>query len=201
VTRNKAAALRATDGTPTPWHPDAGAQGNVLALAVAGSTVYLGGNFTGIHGVARKNLAAVDTGEGAPTAFNPTAADAATGGGVQALAVHGGVVYAAGFFSELGGESRHLIGAVDGTTGSATSFDPHAAPGFAAFALELADDGTLYAGGSFLTLDAAYQQGIARFSPATEPQPVVPEGAPWLLVVCAVAVLGAVARRRRTRSV
>lgn len=197
VTRNKVAALRATDGIPTAWDPDATASGNVLAMAFAGPTVYLGGNFTSIHGVARTNLAAVNTTDGTPTAFNPTATDASTGGGVQALAAHGGVLYAAGFFSQLGGQSRHLIGAVDATTGAATPFDPHAAPGFAAFALDVAPDGTLYAGGSFLTLDLAYQQGFARFSPSTDAEPVVPEGAPWLLLVAGVAAAGAYAARRR----
>jgi hypothetical protein len=196
-TRNKVAALRAADGTATGWDPDATASGNVLALAVTDDTVYLGGNFGSIHGLPRTNLAAVNRTDGTPTAFNPTASD-----GVHALAVDGDVVYAAGFFSQLGGQPRSLIGAVDTTSGAATAFDPHGAPGFAAFALALADDGTLYAGGSFLTLDLAYQQGIARFSPTSEPQPVVPDGAPWLLLVCGLATLGGVAlHRRRARSV
>ncbi|MEI7956655.1 MAG: choice-of-anchor R domain-containing protein, partial [Verrucomicrobiota bacterium] len=45
-TRNRLAALSTTDGTVGPWNPDANNQ--VLALAVSGSTVYVGGGFTSI---------------------------------------------------------------------------------------------------------------------------------------------------------
>jgi len=197
-TRNKVAALRTSDGTATSWNPDATAQANVLALAVSGSTVYLGGNFTSIGGIPRKNIAAVTIADGTTTSFDPTASDPMSGGGVHSLAVHGDTVYAAGFFSLLGGQTRHLIGAVDAVTGSATSFNPHGAPGFGAFDLDLAPDGTLYAAGSFLTLDRAFQQGFAQFSAETDPIPVVPEGAPWLLVAVGVGLASVLARRRRT---
>jgi hypothetical protein len=197
-TRNKAAALRAADGTATSWHPDATNNGNVLALAVTADAVYLGGNFPSIHGIPRTNLAAVNRTDGAPTEFNPIA-----DGGVHALAVDGDVVYAAGFFSHLGGAERHLIGAVRGSDGTVTGFDPHASPGFGAYALTLADDRTLYAGGSWLTLDSANQQGVAAFRPMPDLEPVVPEGSPWMLLVSGVALAGAVtsAHRRRRRSV
>lgn len=164
--RNKIAALNAADGTATSWDPDATNSANVLALAISGSTVYAGGNFPSIHGVARKNIAAINASDGAPTSFDPRA-DA----GVQALAVCGSTVYAAGFFSTIGGQSRNLIAGLNMTDGSATSFNPNGPPGFGAFALAVASDGTLYAGGSFRTLDLAYQQAFAQFSAATTPTP------------------------------
>jgi hypothetical protein len=57
-----------------------------------------------------------------------------------------------------------LIAGLKASDGTATSFDPNGAPGFGAFALAVAADGTLYAGGSFDTFDLAYQQGFAQFS-------------------------------------
>lgn len=164
-TRNKVAALRASDGTATSWDPDATASANVLALAVSGSTIYAGGNFSSIHGVPRKNIAGIDAVDGTPTSFDPQASDPTTGGGVHALAVDGSTVYAAGFFSQIGGQTRHLVAGLNAGDGSATSFDPGGAPGFGTFALEVASDGTLYTGGSSPTFDLAFQQGFAQFSP------------------------------------
>ncbi|MGI9089165.1 MAG: beta strand repeat-containing protein [Chthoniobacterales bacterium] len=164
-TRNKIAALNASDGNATTWDPDATANANVLALAMSGSTIYAGGDFTTIHGVPRRNIAGINTSDGTPTSFDPEASDPTTGGGVFALAVSGSTVYAAGFFSTIGGQPRNLLAGLNAGDGSATSFDPNGAPGFGAFALAVAADGTLYAGGSFDTFDLAYQQGFAQFSP------------------------------------
>ena len=164
-TRNKIAALNASDGTATSWDPDATASANVLALAISGSTIYAGGNFASIHGVPRKNIAGINVSDGTPTSFDPQASDPSSGGGVHALAVYGSTVYAAGFFTSIGGQTRNLIAGLKASDGTATSFDPNGAPGFGAFALAVASDGTLYAGGSFDTFDLAYQQGFAQFSP------------------------------------
>jgi len=164
-TRNKIAALRISDGTATSWDPDLTPTGNVGALAVAGSTVYAGGGFESVGGVPRKNIAGIDAADGTPTAFDPQAADPNTGGGVSALAVHDSTVYAAGHFSTIGGETRHLVAGLNASDGSATDFDPSGVPGFGAYALDVASDGTLYTGGSTPTFDLAYQQGFAQFSP------------------------------------
>ena len=164
-TRNKIAAFNASNGAVTSWDPDATASANVLALAVSGSTIYAGGNFPSMHGVARQNIAGINASDGTPTSFNPQASDPSTGGGVHALAVSGATVYAAGFFTVIGGQTRNLIAGLNASDGTATSFDPNGAPGFGAFALATASDGTLYAGGSFDTFDLAYQQGFAQFSP------------------------------------
>jgi hypothetical protein len=172
-TRNKIAALSVSDGTATSWDPDATNSANVLALAISGSTIYAGGNFPSIHGVPRQNIAGINLSDGTPTSFDPQASDPSTGGGVHALAVSGATVYAAGFFSTIGGQTRNLIAGLDANNGSATSFDPNGAPGFGAFALAVASDGTLYAGGSFDTFDLAYQQGFAQFSPILKPVSVV----------------------------
>ncbi|MEY2538879.1 MAG: hypothetical protein QOG67_2619 [Verrucomicrobiota bacterium] len=163
-TRNKIAALNASDGTATSWDPDATATANVLALAISGSTIYAGGNFPSIHGVPRKNIAGINVSDGTPTSFDPQASDPSTGGGVHALAVSGSTVYAAGFFTTIGGQTRMLIAGLEASDGTATSFDPNGSPGFGAFALTVVSDGTLYAGGSFDTFDLAYQQGFAAFS-------------------------------------
>lgn len=163
-TRNKIAALRAVDGTATSWDPDATPLANVLDLAVAGDTIYAGGNFSTLGGQPRRNIAAVRASDGRATDFDPQANE-----GVFALALSGSTVYAGGFFSNIGGHTRHLIAELNPLTGNATAFDPGADPGFGIFALVVAPDGTLHAGGSMRTFDLAYQQGFVSFA---DPAPV-----------------------------
>src|SRR5689334_14320019 len=70
VARLNLAHLRA-DGTLDGWNP--GADGDVRALAVSGSTVYAGGDFTSIGGQARNYIAALDATSGLAMAWNPGA--------------------------------------------------------------------------------------------------------------------------------
>jgi hypothetical protein len=200
-TRNKIAALRISDGVATDWDPDATDKGNVLALAKLGSTIYAGGNFSVMHGLQRRNLAALSAADGTPTPFDPAPYDATTGGGVMALTAQADTVYAAGFFTSVGGQPRSLLAGMRAGDGEVTSFAPDAAPGFGAFALDMAADGSLYAGGSFNTLDLGAQQGFARFRPDTnESEPIVPEGRPWLMMLAALTMVTITGWRRRARS-
>jgi hypothetical protein len=53
-------AYDATTGALLPWAPSLDPNGQVQAMAVRGQTLYVGGTFTGINGVARPGLAALD---------------------------------------------------------------------------------------------------------------------------------------------
>jgi hypothetical protein len=102
-TRNCLAAI-GTDGTIQPWNPDVGGIfPTVNALAVSGSTVYAGGDFTSIGGITRNRLAAIHT-DGSLQSWNPNANIA-----VLALAVSGSTVYAGGAFTSIGGIPRNRI--------------------------------------------------------------------------------------------
>jgi hypothetical protein len=118
--RNHIAALDATTGTATSWNPYAGGATytSVLALAVSGSTVYAGGNFLSIGGQTRNNIAALDAGSGAATAWDPDA-----DGRVKALAVAGSTVYVGGEFTGIVGQP-HYIAALDAGSGAATVWNP-----------------------------------------------------------------------------
>src|SRR5204862_289969 len=75
LTRNRAAAVDATTGTATGWDPNANS--SVRALAVSGSTVYLGGQFSGANAIngslTRNRAAAVDASTGTATGWDPNA--------------------------------------------------------------------------------------------------------------------------------
>ncbi len=146
------------DGTlDTAWNPNP--DGGVLALAVSGDTVYVGGFFTTIGGQVRKGIAALDAGTGAATAWNPNSEY-----GVFALAVAGDTVYAGGSFTAIGGQTRFNLAALDATTGAATAWNPK--PDGRVSALAVSGD-TVYAGGLFGSIGGQKRSLIAALDAAT----------------------------------
>jgi hypothetical protein len=131
--------------------------GTVDAIAADASAVYIGGRFSGIQPVAgcncppgylqdEPNFAKLDPSTGGVL---PSFAPAGANGDVHALALSGSTIYVGGQFGQLAGQSRSNLGAVDTSTGSATSFSP-TLTGASVLALALATSGsTLYVGGSF----------------------------------------------------
>ncbi len=106
--------MRASTGLATPWNPSAasGTYANIYVwtLAVSGTTVYAGGEFTSIGGQSRSGIAVLDTGTGLATAWNPTAGG--TYPSVLSLAVSGATVYAGGAFTSIGGQSKSGFAAI-----------------------------------------------------------------------------------------
>ena len=92
---------------------------NVRALATSGNLVYVGGQFTGVNS---NRLIALNATTGAATGWHGNV----TNGWVEAIGVQGNTVYAGGFFSNIGGQNRAYLAAVDATTGFATNWNPHA---------------------------------------------------------------------------
>lgn len=104
LNRSHLVALDTTSGTPTAWSPAVSNDDvlNVSALAISGSTVYVGGYFDSIAGQTRHNLAAVRTSDGSAMPWNP-ALDLPYGfSDVRAIALGGTSVYAGGDFDFVG---------------------------------------------------------------------------------------------------
>ena len=153
TTRSRIAAIDSS-GNVTFWNP--GANNTVYALAISGSTLYVGGKFTAIGGVtgttARSKIAAIDTAATASVnTWNPSATNG-TNNTVLALAISGNNVYAGGNFTSIGGASRSRLAALDTTTGLATSWNPNPKNVVSALAIS---GNTVYAGGSFTGLCAS----------------------------------------------
>jgi hypothetical protein len=176
--RNYIAALDASTGLATEWNPSANSI--VWALAVAsptsgvdGSTVYVGGEFTGIGGQARNHVAALDAGNGLATEWNPSANSV-----VLALAVApptSGVsdrtIYAGGKFTGIGGQSRNCIAALDASSGLATAWNPNANSAVYVLAAAPPLSGTsgsmVYAGGPFTSISGQTRNNIAALDTRT----------------------------------
>jgi RHS repeat-associated protein len=194
--RSSLAAFTLPGGALDSWGPqvtNGPASSPVRALALSGSTLYVGGKFTAIDGVARRNLAALDTTRNyaSATAWNPL-----MGNPVYALALCSGTscqggtddVAAGGTFRSANVSLHQNLAALDADTGQPTSWNP--APNGPVTSLELARGG-LYVGGSFSGFDN--EQNGARSNVAlflTKPGPN-PQLNPWSPSVGAVNVLHA----------
>jgi hypothetical protein len=132
------------------------ANNSVTSLATDGAgTVYVGGTFGTVNGVARRGLAALDASTGnllpwAPSVVSP--------GQVDALAYAGGAVYAGGNFAGLSDGvtvSRPYLAKIGATSGAVDpAWTP--APNDRVRALDVASDGTarLFVGGDFTSVQA-----------------------------------------------
>jgi len=174
--RNYIAALDATTGNATDWNPNTdGYQTQVSALAVSGSTIYVGGYFASIGGQPRNNIAALDAATGNATAWDPNA-----GSYVHSIVLSSSTVYVGGGFWSIGGQSRHKIAALDATTGNATAWDPYAED--TVFALAVSGS-AVYIGGEFTTVGGQSRSAIAALDAATgaatawNPHATAPSGA------------------------
>jgi hypothetical protein len=163
VDRNGIAALDAT-GAAMPWNPDAiwgDWHGSINALALSGSTLYVGGDFDHIGGQPRSNIAALDVGTGLATAWDPEPSSAGYAT-VYALAVSGSTIYAGGDFTSIGGQSRNRIAALNVDTGLATAWDPNPNGGSGGSVRTLAVSGsTVYAGDWFTSIGGQARNNIA----------------------------------------
>jgi predicted small secreted protein len=169
--RNYIAALDAATGEVTPWNPNASGDAyphpEVYALAVSEGTVYAGGNFNCIGGQPRNNIAALDTATGEVTPWNP---NAITDGippslpAVTVLAVSEGTVYVGGYFSNIGGQPRNRIAALNAVTGEATPWNPNADAEVWALAFS---EGKVYVAGYFWNIGGQPRHRIAALDVVT----------------------------------
>src|SRR6187397_1491264 len=80
------------------------------AVAVSGSTLYVGGTFTAVNSLSggavlpRNHLAAIDLATGVPTGWNPS-----TNGEVTSLSAGRGCVHVSGRFTEINGVPRRYF--------------------------------------------------------------------------------------------
>ncbi len=141
--------------------------GRVLSLALAGTTLYVGGEFARAGSgagpamaEARQNIAAFAAADGA------LLAGAGADGAVSALAVSGSTLFAGGDFATFLGQPRARLAAYDTGAGTVTAWAPSAdAP--VRTIVASADGATVYVGGAFANAGGAARAFLAEIDTAT----------------------------------
>ena len=162
-----------TGAANATWNPSVAPAGHpVNALALDGSHVYLGGDFTqvgaqtyngGLARVSTSAAGAVDTG------WIPFATDPINDGGtVKSLVLDGGYLYAGGIFFDEGGLQYVARYSTAGSGSADASWNP--APNFAFFGNNQVDSlyadgaGSLFIGGIFQSIGPLERNNIAKVS-------------------------------------
>ncbi|MBI3072268.1 MAG: delta-60 repeat domain-containing protein, partial [Deltaproteobacteria bacterium] len=142
------------------WDPNP--NGEISALAVSGSTVYVAGDFTTIGGGSRNRLAAIGT-DGTLQSWDPS-----PNGYVYTFAVSGSTVYAGGSFTSIGGQTqwnrlaKFDYGVLD------TNWNPSASSYWGGHVHTLTVIGsTVFAGGSFETIGGIPYRNFAPINATT----------------------------------
>jgi hypothetical protein len=173
--RSCLAAVDATTGVVKPWQADADA--SVWALLFRGDSLLVGGEFGWIAGGLRSYVAAVDirTGQLLPldTHASGMYVQYFPNPRVAALALVGDTLYAAGSFTEIGGQTRSSIAALNVATGEALAWAPDTlGPRYEGFPPPLCETlavqgRSVYVGGWFDTVGGESRPFVAALSKET----------------------------------
>ncbi|MEO5619205.1 MAG: hypothetical protein ABIS67_15655, partial [Candidatus Eisenbacteria bacterium] len=144
-------------GQVANWAPDPDA--TVRALALSGETLYIGGDFNEVGGQPRNRAAAIDITTGVANVWDPSPSGVLFGyDAISALAVRADTVYVGGNFTQIGGQSRSYLAAVDGHSGEA--LDWRADANYIIRAVTLSGS-TAYVGGDFSLIGGQPRRRVA----------------------------------------
>jgi hypothetical protein len=136
--------------------------GMVLASAADGQGGwYIGGYFTQVQGVERKNLAHINSLGKLDLAWNP-----APNSTVLTLAIANNVVYVGGEFTHIGGQPRNKLAALNAVTGQATVWNAEVAGTGNVSTLFIANS-TVYAAGGFNSVGGQPRSSLAAIDATT----------------------------------
>jgi len=145
------------DGADDAQLPDA--NGDVYALAIHGTTLYIGGEFDSLGSSLRPRIGSVDVSSGVVSDWNPVA-----DGRVAAICAVGDTVYLGGQFQNLGGQSRAYLAAVTASTATALPWTPQLNNDVLTMT---ATDTVLFVGGHFTVVNGVLQRYLAAISRST----------------------------------
>jgi hypothetical protein len=156
--RGNLAAFDLTNGALTDWNP--GSDGEISAIVVADSGVFVAGQFEHVAGAAHERLAKVDTDGNAL----PFAAEISGVGFILALARSHNALYVGGEFETANGKERNGACAFDIDSGALLPWNPD--PDSVVWTLA-ASDSSIYAGGVFTEIGGKSRMSAAALDPGS----------------------------------
>jgi len=162
----------ALDQTISPQSGDNGAANTVLAIALDGRDVYIGGSFTAYRTLVANRLAKIDGITGAlDTSFNPGTGGNGVNNNVRSLAINATHLFVGGDFTTYRGTTVNRLTkisradfSVDATFNPATGGNGLSSGGVYAMGLE---GSSLWIGGTFVAYRGAAASYLARIDTAT----------------------------------
>jgi hypothetical protein len=136
-----------------------GSFASVSTLAEAGTTLYIGGFFSGMEGVSLNGLAALNTATNEVLNWNP---DVEPANSVSAIVPSGSTIYLAGGIFGIDGSQRSCFVAADVITGEALPFHPELGGGGCYPAAIAVSGSTAYLGGNFAQV--GFSPGATRIN-------------------------------------
>ncbi len=154
--------------TPSVSHSTLAPYVRALAVSSDGSTLYVGGRFDAIDGVPVRNLAAIDTSDGAvDPGFAPQIGAEKHKVFALTLSADGSTLYVGGAFGRVNGVRNKHVAALDASTGEVVE-GWSATPNSNVRGMDLSPDGSsLYLVGAFSSVDGQARESIARLDAAT----------------------------------
>ena len=161
--RKHFAAVDPVLGLATPF--DLAPNGTVNALALDGSELIVGGNFSSILGVPRNRLARIDASR---TQVDPTFPE--PNSTVYATELSGTTLYVGGFFTSVAGELRSRVAAIDTSTGTLLEWAPSVDGDFGAgveVRAIVATPDAVFIAGSLANVDTESRALVAAIDPTS----------------------------------
>jgi hypothetical protein len=145
---------------------------SVLALAVVGNEVYVGGAFTSAGGVSANSVARFNTQTNTWSTLGTGSSNGVSVGGVfggvEALAVSGNEVYVGGRFTSAGGVSANNVARFNTQTNTWSTLGTGSSNGVDSLVFALAVVGNeVVVGGEFRSAGGVSANGVARFNTQT----------------------------------
>lgn len=166
--RNNLASFTAATGELTGWNPSVGdADDTVYVVRVANGFVFVGGSFTSVGPatpVTRIGICSFNASTGALTSWDPGQISA-----ISSMAITGTTVYVGGIITNIGGQVRQNIAALDAdpesaTYGDATTWYPAGGANNAVLDLVYSDTNHVFAAGLFTTIGGQSRNGLVKLS-------------------------------------
>ena len=145
----------------TSFNPSVNAQVDIVRASPDGKTLYVGGSFTSINGVAEYRVAAFDVASGNLLPFS-----AGTDSQVNAIVPTANAIYIGGVFSQVNGVARSRLAAVAPGTGNLLAWAPTA--DYVVQSMVATPDGSkIVIGGAFAKINGASALGIGAVTATT----------------------------------